>query len=366
MTKEAPAHFLVEKPVTIAQNHPMSLLDSLPRRFFWRPSGSTPALEFLDARHGVLARRDVTVLVGAHDQGRHRLMVVELAGGKVVGDLRLAATRDDVVIGGVQTIFGCDDPDRHYALKRRRFRIPKYRRGTALLLGAANGDNYYHWLLDSLPRWKLLQAANFPDYDFVLLQGRSSRFQDETLDRLNIPAAKRLRCSKNFVHQFERLVVPAMPFPVQEVPDWACAWVRSLFPERASGPEKIYLSRRGAARRRFVNEPELQKALEERGFVSVQPETLTVAEQAKLLSSVRCVVAPHGAALANLVFAPPGTVLLELFDPQYRHRNYANLAAACGHHYLSLDGQATNDAGEQRLEYAVDISAVVGTIAKNI
>lgn len=320
----------------------------------------------MDADHGLIAKKDVTTLIGAQSPARHPLTVAELAGGKIIGNLRLAATADDVVIGGVQGLFGCAEPQNHYLPRRRRFRIKKFRRGTALLLGAVNSDNYYHWLLDSLPRWKMLQVAGYLDYDYVLLHDRPAKFQDEMLDRLNVPPAKRLRCSKNFIHQFERLVVPAMPFPVEEVPAWACVWLRSLFPGKNSGTEKIYLSRRGAGGRQVVNELELQVALEARGFVSLQPEHLSVAEQAKFLSSAQCVVAPHGAALTNLVFAPPGALLLELFHPQHKNRCYVNLAAAGGHRYASLDGQPINQADSQRLEYTVDVVAVLQTLQKAV
>jgi capsular polysaccharide biosynthesis protein len=333
--------------------------------FFWRPSGVVSSLAELPVSDKVLAIKDVSISFSGKKSGEHPLLVAELAGGKIIGDLRLATTSDDVVIGGVQTVFACDDLPNHYALRRRRFRIPKYRRGKALLLGAANSDNYYHWLLDSLPRWKILQAAKFLDYDFVLLHSRPAQFQDEILDRLNVPPAKRLRCGKNFVHQFEKLVVPTMPFPLEKVAPWVCAWLRSLFPEKISGPEKIYLSRRGAGGRQLVNEAELQTALEARGFVSLQPEKLSVAEQAKLLSSARCVVAPHGAALTNLVFAPPGALLFELFHPQHKNNCYVNLAAACGLRYASLDGRATNRAADRRLEYEIDVPAVLRTLGGN-
>jgi hypothetical protein len=333
--------------------------------FFWQPKGVVASLENLSSSGEVTAKNDVTLDVSGSNSRSHPLIVAALAGGKIIGDLRLAATRDDVVIGGIQTVFGCDILNGHYALNRRRFRLPKFRRGTALLLGAANSDNYYHWLLDSLPRWKMLQAAGWRDYDFVLLHSQPRRFQDETLDWLDVPTTKRLRCSKNFIHQFERLVVPAMPFPLEEVSTWACAWLRSLVPKKTSGPEKVFLSRRGVGARQLANDPELQKALESRGFVSIQPEKLLVAEQAQLLSGARCVVAPHGAALTNLVFAPPGALLLELFHPQHKNRCYVNLAAACGHRYASLDGHAIEHADAKRLEYTVDVTTVLRTIVEN-
>jgi capsular polysaccharide biosynthesis protein len=213
-----------------------------------------------------------------------------------------------------------------------------------------------------------LQAAGCADFDFVLLHGRPGRFQDEILDLLKVPPAKRLHCSKNYVHQFERLIVPAMPFPCEEVPpDWVCTWLRSLFPPAKTGPKKIYLSRRGAPRRRLVNEAELEARLAGLGFACVQPERLSVAQQVEYFSDARYVVAPHGAALTNLVFAPSGARLLELFHPQHKNRTfYANLAAACGHRYASFDGQPTNRADDPELEYSVDISAILEILKSTI
>lgn len=323
------------------------------------------SLESLAEKGNVLAKTDVTLAVSGKNSGSHPLIVAALAGGKIVGDLRLVTTADDIVVGGLQGLFGCVEPQNHYLLQRRRIRLPRYRCGTALLLGAAASDNYYHWMLDSLPRWKMMQAAEYWNYDYVLLHSQPLRFQDEALDRLNVPLKKRLRCSKNFVHQFERLIVPAMPFPVEEVSAWACTWVRSLFPEKTSGPERIYL-RRGAGRRHVVNEAELESALRLRGFVLVEPDQLTVADQSKLLGSARHVIAPHGAALTNLVFAPPGAFLVELFHPQHKNRCYVNLAAACGHRYASVEGRATNHIGARRLEYKVDISAVTSLIDERV
>jgi len=327
----------------------------------WRPAGFVPSLEALEPKHGLLSKWDVTSAVRGPNHSGDPLTVVELAGGKVVGDLRLALTADDMAVGGVQGLFNCAEPLDHYLMHRRRFRLPKYRRGTALLLGAANGDNYFHWMLQSVPRWKILQAAGRGDYDYVLLQAGPWRFQDEALDRLSVPPARRLRCSKNFVHQFERLVVPAMPFPGQNVSPWACEWTRSLFPPKAAGPEKVYLAL-GGGRRRLANQSELQEALSARGFVSVQPGQLTVAQQVEAVGSARWMVAPHGAALTNLIFAPPGAALLELFHPQHKNRCYENLASICGHRYESIVGRAINPDASRQLEYAVDVSALLQAV----
>jgi capsular polysaccharide biosynthesis protein len=331
--------------------------------FLWKPKGLVASLAELPASHA-LQQDDVSLAVSGNVSKSHPLMVTALPGGKVIGDLRLVATRDDVVIGGMQSVFGCEKLGGHYALRRRRLRFPKYRRGTALLLGASNSNNYYHWMGESLPRWQMLQSAGWRDYDFVLLHSRPCRFQEETLDWLRVPDRRRLRCSKNFVHQFERLVVPVMPFAWEAVPTWVGPWLRSLAPQTQSGLEKIYLSRRGAPERPLANEAELLAALTLRGFTSLQPEQLSVAEQAKRLGSARCIVGPHGAAMANMVFAPPGALVVEFFHPQYKNPCYENLAAACGHRYACLDGHAIRHHKAKLLACTVDVAAVLRAIGE--
>lgn len=331
-------------------------LDRMFEKLVWKPAGFVPSLDALEAWHGVTGKWDVTMAVTGSQEG-HPLRIVELEGGKIIGDLRMVATAGNVAVGGLQSLFSCPDPDNHYLLKRRRIRLSKYRRGTALLLGAANSDNYYHWMVDSVPRWKLLQAANEWNYDYVLLHGARKPFQDEVLDRLNVPQAKRLRCSKNFVHQFERLVVPSIPFPPEQIAPWACSYLRSLFPERVSGPNKVYL-RRGGSRRRLVNETDLERSLEKAGFAMCDPGRMMVSEQAGFLRSAKVIVSPHGAALTNAVFAPPGAFLFEIFDPRHKPRNFERLASACGHRYSSVEGTAVQCATRKRLECEIDISRV--------
>ena len=50
-------------------------------------------------------------------------------------------------------------------------------------------------------------------------------------------------------------------------------------------------------------------------------------EQARRIASCSSILAPHGAALANLVFASPGTRVLELHQPGYAPPYFHSLAA---------------------------------------
>ena len=64
---------------------------------------------------------------------------------------------------------------------------------------------------------------------------------------------------------------------------------------------------------------------------------ISVQEQAQLLASAEFVVAPHGAAMANLVFASTGTNVLELHQPGYSPPYFHGIAAEQGLNFHSCE-----------------------------
>jgi capsular polysaccharide biosynthesis protein len=69
------------------------------------------------------------------------------------------------------------------------------------------------------------------------------------------------------------------------------------------GIQKIYLSRRNLPRRHLENEDVLFDELSKRGYVKIQLEKYTVAENIYLIKTCDCIVSEHGSALSNLFFA---------------------------------------------------------------
>lgn len=80
--------------------------------------------------------------------------------------------------------------------------------------------------------------------------------------------------------------------------------------------------------------------LAEYGFERVELEDLTIPEQAALFADADAVVAPHGAGLANLVYARDAQVL-ELFPNPVFTPHYYFLSKSLGHSYWPLTGNAT-------------------------
>jgi capsular polysaccharide biosynthesis protein len=91
---------------------------------------------------------------------------------------------------------------------------------------------------------------------------------------------------------------------------------------------RIYLSRADAGWRRVLNEPVLMAMLAQRGFESVSLAGMSVREQAALFDAAAWIVAPHGAGLANVVFARPGATLLEIFPFSFGTPAFHCVAAA--------------------------------------
>ncbi len=308
---------------------------------------------------GVSVLKDLSVALGRAET-KHPLQVVELLNGRVVGELKLALTQTGQALGGVQALVGNWSPKSHRALGPN-LRIRRKRPGRALLLGTKEAGNYYHWMLDCVPRWKLMVEAGFMDYDYVLLNmdTLSKSFCRDILDLLGVPVAKRLHCSTIFLHEFDWLVTPSMPFPRWEVSAWACEWVSSLFNgKNAYAPERIYISRRATTNRPLTNEAELESELTAHGFKVIQPEQFSVAEQAAMFRRAKCVVAPHGAGLTNLIFAPRGTQLIELFPPHYAKPScFYNLALANALHYSRIAGKAGKG-----FEYEIDVREILKAV----
>lgn len=99
----------------------------------------------------------------------------------------------------------------------------------------------------------------------------------------------------------------------------------------------VYVQRTG--RRRVRNERALLGVLDRHGVQVMEDGVHAVPEQVAIFRDARVVVAPHGAGLANLLYASPGTTVLELFGPRYRADPFRWMAAVLGmeHHVLASE-----------------------------
>lgn len=79
--------------------------------------------------------------------------------------------------------------------------------------------------------------------------------------------------------------------------------------------------------------------LERHGFETVHPETLGVAEQMELFAGAEAVLGSWGSGLTNLIFSPPGTLVIELQPEDVGYGGNAfvwNIASIRGQPYAQV------------------------------
>ena len=116
-------------------------------------------------------------------------------------------------------------------------RIKKKLKGTvlSLLTGGAGNENYFHWIYDVLPRFALCEKTSDLDkVDFFLLPDTIKKFQQESLDILNISKEKRISskffrhitCSELFVTDHPYVITNDASNDIQNIPLWISEWLK--------------------------------------------------------------------------------------------------------------------------------------------
>jgi capsular polysaccharide biosynthesis protein len=258
--------------------------------------------------------------------------VAILPEGRVLGTGRAVISRDGALVGDLSPYFGTQSPREHPVFLRPFATAPHLVRGDLGVVACRGDMNYYHFVMDALPRLALLEAAASapaPDHIYVPAQ---APFQRELLARLGY-AANRVVDSVRWPHVMaDRLVVPTLADPDLKTPPWTVAFLRQRLLDAVDAPagtRRIYLTRGSTRHTRIVrNESDVMSLLSPYGFERVDPGTLTVAQQISLFSEAQVVVAPHGGALTNLAFAGRGIAVLEMFAPDFVQGCYWKLLQA--------------------------------------
>ena len=224
----------------------------------------------------------------------------------------------------------------HACFKRRRIPPIKELKGWYATITLPASRFYFHWILESLPRMKLMR-----DYidilDGVIVPDSPLPFHIQSLAALGIPEHKLIPAGPNTHLKFEHLFVPCSNSYYNPAA-WVHEWYKDVIlgaENRRPNPKgiKLYVSRSDANVRRVINEKDLTGHLRSLGFLTVTLSDLAFSDQARLFYDADIVVAPHGAGLANLVFCRPGTKVLEIFSPNWMPPCYFILAKSAGLHY---------------------------------
>ena len=215
-----------------------------------------------------------------------------------------------------------------------------------VLLAMPWHHNFYHWMLEFLPRLVCLEHCEELKSMPLIIPRSAAGFVRESLQLAGY--LNRTIALDDGVHQFRKLHLISTLAPACEVSPIAIEWLNSALgptPVPASGPRRIYVSRSDARIRFVSNESDLKAVLSEFGFETVIMSDYSLAEQIRLFQGADYIIGPHGAAFANLAFARPGCTLVEFFCDGHFNGAFSRIAAIKGLRYGFLVGKPTSFGG---------------------
>jgi len=238
-------------------------------------------------------------------------------------------------------------------------------------------NNYYHTLVDVIPKLYLLNQAGYKNIDEIKLLFSSEPTAVEYFmisklapKNINITVVE----NPDRLYSLEQLIFPTC------LTRTACGYLPSVYlsyfrdrvlPKRESKKiNRIFISRAKSNSRRMINEDELFEALKAYGFKRYFLEHLSIEEQIELFYDADYVIGTHGAGMTNMIFSYPIKVL-EIFPNEYFQTHYYYLAKSLGHTYRYCHGYGVGAGGEKksmrkddiwslrRADFKVNVSEVV-------
>ncbi len=236
---------------------------------------------------------------------------------------------------------------------------------------------YGHWLLDVVPRLAARAALTQPDTLHALhvaVPPLQAGWQRELLGLCGFDGDRLIELAPMQALRAGTLLATSdlsMPFhPTLSGVPWALRFLRqALGKPVASTPRiplgrRLYLASAHGPGPRVVNEAEILAALQPFGFEPIDPSPLTVSGQIAVFSGAACIVGASCEAMANIVFAPPGSALLELASPSTGPSGLQRPAAVLGQPYDRLFGSDEPVDRPQCPDMRVDPEQVVARLRR--
>ncbi len=199
-------------------------------------------------------------------------------------------------------------------------------KGSTLLIGGTWEENYYHFIFETIGRCCSFEkfCYSFADVDRIVVSQVPNNVKWEWFKYLGI-ADKIMVAPESFMY-CERLILPSLSS--NGITKETITYLRNRISPRRGESRRIFVTRGHASNgRNLVNEDLFfTKLLKPHGFEKVIMDSMSLADQANLIFSARAIVALHGGALSNLVFAAPQSHVLEIFGESYVTGAFLHLA----------------------------------------
>lgn len=202
-------------------------------------------------------------------------------------------------------------------------------------------NQYYHTLIDNLPRLYLLHQSELQAIPEIklLCPGEPTKVEKFFLDKLLPKNVSLANVSDRHLFQVENLIFPSFLSKrfAGYLPSYYLNWfIEKVAPKRPRKKvNRIFISRIATQRgqlRCILNEDELFTILQKYGFQRYVLDNLSIEEQIELFYDAEFVIGAHGAGLTNIIFSEKIKVL-ELFPAAFMIPHYYYLSKSLKHTY---------------------------------
>ena len=275
---------------------------------------------------------------------QRQIRAVKIPHGRVVSSAGIV-TADGTLVK--ESLWDQEHFERDFS-RPRRVTPPHRVEGRAACLVSLWDRNYYHFMVDVLSRFAVLESLGLDRETRFIVPDPLASYQREMLERVGI-GSDRLVPFRNAHVQAEELIWTTPAAYISFITPFMVDWIRTRLggTARTTGERRLYIRRTGS--RNIVNDHEVSRILERYGFEPVSAERMTVEDQIRLFSQARFLVATHGAGLTNAVFADQLSVL-EMYQPGFIQPVYFALAGAAGYDYWYLQCRSESAKGDTKAQ----------------
>lgn len=258
--------------------------------------------------------------------------------------------------------------ERHETLvmtpERHTLRLEK-----AALITSRVFDNYFHWLLEGLPRLFLLDALEQHQDAPILIRQDMPPQHFEALKMVLGDRREVILLDAHSRVSVEHLIVPALtgynppeyyyyvrngrtpPFSLGIHP-YAINKVRNTMLKLVDPPPsekrtRLFMPRPETGIRGCCNELVLQDLFKQLGFELFEPQKYSLREQISLVSSAEILVGNVGAAFTNMVFAPSDCQVIGLQNETANPEMLDKIARVLGQRFTVIRGRSIPNTGNQ-------------------
>ena len=206
------------------------------------------------------------------------------------------------------------------------------------MIQGSSGTNYYHWLIDILPKVEILKKNNLINkIDYFYVPNMNNYIlntlkvygvnKDQIINSMDY---KHIQADEILVFEHFYFKKGIIQSQFKNIPLWILKLLNKKFlnfKRKIKCTNKIFIDRSDSKFSHFKiqNQREIIKYLIKKNFSVFKLSKINFFQQIYLFNKSKIIVGPHGAGFANLVFCKQKTKVYEIITP-----NHSNLVST-GH-----------------------------------